>query len=246
MRPGIRTETFAGLTVRIAGGRDGRGGGDGPLVCLLHGFGAPGDDLVPLAEALESRGVLRFAFPAAPIELAMGWWEARAWWEIDVAELERTVAAGTFRDLEGRDPPELPRVRGQLLEALEGVQQALGVRPEQVVIGGFSQGAMLATDTFLAGERPFAGLAILSGTFLAAERWRRLMGRRAGLPFFQSHGRSDPLLPFALAQRLRDALAAAGLRPTWCDFPGGHQIPPAVVTRLAAFLHDVAAGGHRG
>ena len=44
----MRIAQFGGLTVRLTGGTDGKGGGNGPIVVLLHGFGAPGDDLVPL------------------------------------------------------------------------------------------------------------------------------------------------------------------------------------------------------
>jgi phospholipase/carboxylesterase len=232
----MRTEIFAGLTVRIAGGVDGAGGGDGPLVCLLHGFGAPGEDLVPLAEELHLPAGTRFAFPAAPIALAEGWWDSRAWWPIDVEALERAVATGTFRDLAHTDPTELPEVRAQLLAALDDVGRLLNVPQEHIVIGGFSQGAMLATDAFLSADQPFGGLVILSGTLLAAERWRPLMAPRSGLPVFESHGRSDPLLPFALAETLCDELRVAGLEVSWVDFPGGHQIPPTVVEGLAAFL----------
>src|SRR5947209_15886119 len=44
----MKESMVAGLRVRWAGGDDREGGGDGPLVILMHGFGAPGDDLVPL------------------------------------------------------------------------------------------------------------------------------------------------------------------------------------------------------
>lgn len=38
----MREVSVGGLKVRLTGGVDGQGGGDGPLVMLLHGFGAPG------------------------------------------------------------------------------------------------------------------------------------------------------------------------------------------------------------
>ena len=44
----MRVETYGGLDVYVAGGPDREGGGNGPVVILLHGFGAPGDDLVSL------------------------------------------------------------------------------------------------------------------------------------------------------------------------------------------------------
>jgi phospholipase/carboxylesterase len=39
----MREEQLGGLRTRVTGGTDGKGGGRGPLVLLLHGFGAPGD-----------------------------------------------------------------------------------------------------------------------------------------------------------------------------------------------------------
>ena len=57
----MREETIAGLQVRFTGGTDRNGGGDGPLVVLMHGFGAPGTDLVPLARVLDVPREVRFA-----------------------------------------------------------------------------------------------------------------------------------------------------------------------------------------
>jgi phospholipase/carboxylesterase len=48
----MRVLTVGGLKVRLAGGMDGSGSGKGPAVILVHGYGAPGDDLVVLAEVL--------------------------------------------------------------------------------------------------------------------------------------------------------------------------------------------------
>ena len=59
----MRIEELEGLKVRIVGGTDGQGGGNGPVVILLHGFGAPGHDLVPLWKALDAPQGTRFLFP---------------------------------------------------------------------------------------------------------------------------------------------------------------------------------------
>src|SRR6185369_8839181 len=87
-----------GSRVRLAGGEDRDGGGDGPLVVLLHGFGAPGDDLVPLFRQLDVPREVRFAFPAAPLDLrtlGAGYAGGRAWWMIDVAALDARARGGT-------------------------------------------------------------------------------------------------------------------------------------------------------
>ena len=62
------------------------------------------------------------------------------------------------------------------------------------------------------------------------------MTKRKGLPVFQSHGRSDPILPFVLAEKLRDALGEAGLDVTFDRFEGGHAIPPSTLKRLDEWL----------
>ena len=63
---------LGGLHAVVTGGTDGQGGGDGPVVVLLHGFGAPGDDLVPLTRFLAVPRAVRFVFPAAPLLSAAG------------------------------------------------------------------------------------------------------------------------------------------------------------------------------
>ena len=104
------------------------------------------------------------------------------------------------------------------------------------MLGGFSQGAMLATDVALRLDEPPAGLVIFSGTLVNEAEWAARAPRRAGLGVLQSHGRQDPLLPFDNAVALRDLLAGAGLAVDFFAFDGGHALPPDALLRLGAFL----------
>ena len=235
----MRLDHVAGLKVRLTGGTDGHGGGTGPLVILLHGFGAPGDDLLPLADALGGPAGIRWMFPEGPLSLNMGYGESRAWWMIDMARLEADRLAGRIRDLSAVVPPGLPQARQALERFLTLVPRALPVDFQQTVIGGFSQGAMLTCDLVMRTALPFAGLIQLSGSLLAKQDWRPSVGKRAGLPVFQSHGTQDPILPFVMAERLRDELTAAGLTVQWHSFHGGHEIPGPVLTRLSGFTTKV-------
>lgn len=234
----MRQERLGRLQVRLTGGIDGRGGGNGPVVILLHGFGAPGDDLVGLPQALEAPHGTRFVFPVGPLSLQMGFGESRAWWIIDLEKLQRDRAAGRPRDLSHEIPKGLAEARGELLTLLEDAARRLGADPRQTVLGGFSQGAMLACDVTLRTDRPFAGLVLLSGTLVTKNEWAPLMPKRKGLRVLQSHGSEDPLLPFSQAEQLRDLLTHAGLLVDWISFRGGHEIPPLVLARLGAFLRQ--------
>ena len=89
----MQERKFGGLTVRLTGGTDREGGGDGPLVVLMHGFGAPGTDLVGLWRVLNVPSDVRFAFPEAPHGIP-GMPGARAWWMLDLARREQELANG--------------------------------------------------------------------------------------------------------------------------------------------------------
>ena len=235
----MRQERFGSLNVRMTGGTDGKGGGHGPVVILLHGFGAPGNDLVPLAEFLNVPTGTRFLFPEGPLTLSFGPRDARAWWLIDMARIAQDQAAGRTRDLSNEIPKGLAPARDTMLAFLKEIERTFAADPRKTVLGGFSQGAMLTCDAMLHTDRPYAGLVQLSGNLLAQPVWNSLMPKRKGLPVFQSHGIQDEMLPYLGAERLRDALSQSGLAVEWHRFRGGHEIPEPVLQRLSVFLTKV-------
>jgi phospholipase/carboxylesterase len=235
----MKTELLGGLKTRLTGGTDGHGGGSGPVIILLHGFGAPGDDLVPLAEVMAVPKGTRFLFPEGPLSLSFGYGDARAWWLIDMARLEADRAAGRVRDLSGEVPRGLPPVREAFEQFLTQLPHAMPIDYKKTVIGGFSQGAMLSCDTVMRTAFPFAGLVQLSGSLVAQQEWRPAVSKRTGLPVFQSHGTQDPILPYVMAERLRDELIKSGLAVEWHNFRGGHEIPEPVLRQLSLFLTKV-------
>jgi phospholipase/carboxylesterase len=232
----MHEEQLGGLRTRITGGTDGKGGGRGPLIILFHGFGAPGDDLVSLADDLIVPAGTRFVFPEGPLSLSFGPGAARAWWLIDMARIAADQAAGRVRDLSQDIPKGLAPARETILAFLKEVEHSFGVDPRKTILGGFSQGAMLSCDVMLHSDRPYAGLVQLSGNVLAQPLWGPLMPKRKGLPVFQSHGMQDELLPYVGAERLRDILIHAGLSVEWQSFRGGHEIPRSVLQRLGPFI----------
>ena len=213
-------------------------------VVLCHGFGAPGEDLAGLGPELLERvpalqGRVAFAFPAAPLDLAdLGMPGGRAWWMLDMERLLALQRGDVTLREKMRDevPDGLAAARRALLAALDAFEQATGLPRSRVVLGGFSQGAMLSCDTALRMEEPPAALALLSGTLICESQWRARAGHRAGLRVVQSHGRQDPILPFALAESLRDLLSGAGLQVDFVPFGGGHAIPEPALEALGRLI----------
>lgn len=200
-----------------------------PTIVFFHGYGADAADLAPLAIELNLRRPARWIFPEGPLALPYG---GRAWFPIDVESIERAQREGRPIDWSGHEPAGLEDVRktvGVLLEAA-------GAPWEKLVLGGFSQGSMLALDCALRAPRNPMGVAILSGNLVNEAEWRRLAAARAGLPFFMSHGLVDPILGHPGARKLETLLLGAGLKGKLRTFEGGHAIPPDVLSSLSEFL----------
>ena len=195
----------------------------------MHGFGAPGDDLVPLARVLDVPGEVRFAFPEAPMDLGPEAMNGRAWWWIDMMKVQLAAMRGEAIDRSQTVPEGLTEARTSAIAMLDELGHALA--PSHLLLGGFSQGAMLACDVALRTEMPLAGLALLSGTLIAEKEWAASASTRRGLRAVVSHGQNDPMLPFAGAERLRDFLSGAGLEVKWVPFRGRSRDPRRRSTR---------------
>jgi phospholipase/carboxylesterase len=243
----ITTAEFAGLRLTLT--LPDRKTEPRQLLVLLHGYGATGDDLVPLAHELGDRV---YAFPEAPINLAalpggamfQGYPAApRAWWLIDIERIQLAVAQRQVEQLAAELPAGVVQAGEQLNLMLSELQRELGVGDQQTFLGGFSQGAMLATHVALGSGRSLAGLVVLSGSLLGLGRWLPQMRQRRW-PVFVSHGRGDPILPFSLARRLVEELErnAPSDAPavSFVPFDGQHGIPPIVLTELGRFLEQAA------
>jgi phospholipase/carboxylesterase len=239
----FRSEKLGGLNCIVAEAAD--TSRQKLAMIVMHGFGATGEDLVPLAEEIVHRDTsladfVKFIFPAAPLEPEeMVDYGGRAWWPIDIAKLQRAMMLGDFRDLREELPELLPASRKHLLGIIEEVQAEKGWGLDRFVLGGFSQGSMLATDVALRLPEAPAGLVIWSGTLLCEEQWKSLMPGRAGLRVVQSHGRQDQILPFAAAEWLRDAMMAAGMKVEFLPFNGPHTISQPAIDATVRLLVDL-------
>jgi phospholipase/carboxylesterase len=106
----------------------------------------------------------------------------------------------------------------------------------KIILGGFSQGAMLATEVTLTHPRKPAGLVIMSGTLICADRWAEKLKSCDGIPFIQTHGKNDAILGYNYAENLFNLLTDAGMSGDFVSFNGGHEIPQKTIDRIGQFL----------
>jgi phospholipase/carboxylesterase len=87
----------------------------------------------------------------------------------------------------------------------------------------------------------------MSGSIVAEDEWTPRLPSLKGMPVLQSHGRSDPVLPYATAKRLEGLLEGAGAAVRFIDFSGGHTITSGVTRGLGDLVNqvfpDVPPGG---
>jgi phospholipase/carboxylesterase len=205
-------------------------------VVLLHGYGSAPKDWFPFIETIKLPPGGRFVFPAAPEPTlppegpvgGLGWWRLR---------LDTHVPPGAkLPDLSHAHPDGLTRAAGTVRLLLDEVERRLRVRPPTAILGGFSQGAMVAAEIAFRSDVPLRALVLLSGTIVDGPGWRAAMPHRRGLPVFIAHGRQDDILPFDASERLQADMQQAGLVVTWVPFDGGHEIPAPIVDKLNEFL----------
>lgn len=215
------------------------------LVVLNHGFGASGDDLADLAPMIlqdseKIAGSCRFVFPEAPVDLApAGMPGGRAWWPINMAKLAEMNQTRNFSELTLLKPPGMEAAAAMLTSSIRSMLNEWGLTDRQLILGGFSQGAMVSTHVTLENKFQPALLALFSGTLLNREEWQTLATAHSGCSVLQSHGYQDPILPFHPAEELRDLLQTSGFDVEFQAFHGPHTIPINVLERFQERLESL-------
>jgi phospholipase/carboxylesterase len=199
-----------------------------PYIILLHGYGASAQDLAPLSDEIKFHLKVSWLFPNAPLQIPFTpFFSGRAWFPIDMEELYEKK--GDYSQVNPIGLKEASKL-------IEDLLNRLPVAMNKVILGGFSQGAMVATDVALNMKEDLAGLAIFSGTLIDEKRWAELAIKKRGLPFFQTHGIYDDLLSVDLAQKLEDIFKKSGLEGDLLKFEGGHTIDETCLHEFKKFV----------
>lgn len=204
-----------------------RGGYGPPTVVLLHGYGSNAEDWLQFEGKLQVPNNGRLIFPQAPLR---GFGDARGWWWLNI---EDNIPPGErFPDYSSKHPGGITIASRLVRELIENVKGP-------IVLGGFSQGAMLSGEIAFQSDQELAGLILLGGTTVNEEAWADHFAGRRQLPIFIAHGRKDGVLSFEKMERFQARLKAFGMNVTWLPFNGGHAIPAEVVVAMNRFLAEL-------
>jgi phospholipase/carboxylesterase len=203
-------------------------------VLWLHGLGADGHDFVPIMDelGLPSTLSIRFVFPHAPmrpVSINRGM-VMRAWHDYDMIDPN----VGVQENLESL------RSSQRAIEALIDREMERGIKPENIVLAGFSQGGALALHTGLRYPAALAGILALS-CYLPAPKTLAAEAHRDNLttPVFMAHGQSDNVVPLMLAAASKRQLLESGYLVDWHEYPMAHTVCREEIDDISNWLNHV-------
>jgi phospholipase/carboxylesterase len=204
------------------------GGKPKQVVVLLHGYGSDGNDLIGLAPHWQY--VLPdalFVSPNAPQQCRM---LASGFQWFDVSFEGDRLASRQLGVVEARPV---------LVEFLTDLWAQSGLTPQQTILVGFSQGAMMALHTGLSLPEPLMGVIAFSGAFVPPEGFGQ--GRFARPPVCLVHGDMDEVVDPELSADADVALRLAGYDVSYHVSEGvGHGIAPDGLEFATQFITRVA------
>ena len=202
-----------------------------PMVILLHGYGSHMGDLVGLAHVIGTEGYL-YAFPNAPMPIQLGYGASGYAWAEHGEGPVGTTAAASSQDAAQQSEQKLntffTEIRGLYL-----------VPPGQIILGGFSQGAMMSFRVGLPQPDRFRGLVALSGRVQDPATLRPRLPQSRSQAIFVAHGTRDQMISVDDARRSQRFLEAEGYGPEYHEYEMGHEISQEVMDDLLPWLSHV-------
>ena len=196
------------------------------LLVLMHGVGSNEQDLFSLAPQIPDR--FHVLSLRAPFRMGPG---SHAWFDFSIEPNgERTI-----------NEEQEAQSRALVAQAVESAAEQLGIPPERVVVGGFSQGGIMALSLLLTKPALMhAGLVwhsrLLPQVVPLTAPADALRGKRLWL----SHGTHDNVIPLANALAIAHHMAPLPVAVTYHEFPSAHEIRPSELAATVTWLESLS------
>ncbi len=201
-------------------------------IIWLHGLGADGHDFESIVPELSLNKAehINFIFPNAPVQAVTinGGMQMRSWYDILEASLDRKVAVDDIYQ------------SSTLLDDIIQSEIDKGIKTENILLAGFSQGGVIALHTGLRYPQKLAGIIALSTYMPTTEQ---LKTERAAcnneIPIFIAQGTMDPVVNPQIAKDSFSRLKAMGYPISWHEYPMQHSLCMEEITDISAFINRV-------
>jgi predicted esterase len=191
------------------------------VAILVHGRGADPRDMIGLAQAFQRPGLACLA-PAAA---------GNTWYPY------------SFMSPRERNEPGISSGLA-VIESLVADCLARGFDASRIIIGGFSQGACLASEFCIRHPRRYGGLLAFSGGLIGPPEttWDDVTADITGMPVFLGCSDVDPHIPKERVLATEQVFARLGASVVWKLYPGmGHTINEDEIREARRILDEVLA-----
>jgi predicted esterase len=188
---------------------------------LIHGRGATAEDIFSLGEEVTT-GLSGVAL-LAPQAAGNTWYPQRF-----LAPVEQ-------------NEPFLSSALGVIGRLVAGLGQD-GLKPESIVLIGFSQGACLSLEFAARNARRYGGVVGFSGALIGQPGAARdLKGSLEGTPTYLGCSDRDAHIPLSSVDESAEILARLGASVTKSIFPGmGHTVNSEELSVVQALVRELA------
>jgi len=204
------------------------GGISNKLVVFLHGYGADGKDLIDLANPFSmAMPNATFISPDAPHPCTMSP-SGREWFPID------QIPTGAIKASEN------------LIFLIQDEAKSLNLSFKDVILIGFSQGAMMSLQCLLINNQQFSAIIGYSGALreenVEAAHNQIINGKHnfANTPVLLIHGEKDEVVPFQSLISSKNLLNNIGFNIQTLSRPNlGHGIDPEGISAGMELLKTI-------
>lgn len=198
-------------------------------VIWLHGLGDSGEGFAPVVPmlGLPENHDIRFIFPHAPeqpVTINQGY-VMRSWYDIKSMDLHNRA------DMDGVIASE------KLVHALIQEQIDLGIKPENILLAGFSQGGVVSLFTGLRYAEKLAGIMALSCYLPSADKLPEACHlANQATPILQHHGEQDDVVPVNAGKIANQLLNQAGYSVAWKSYQMPHSVLPEQLNDIGSWI----------
>lgn len=197
-------------------------------VIWLHGLGANGHDFEPIVDELTLAQNIRFIFPHAPeipVTINNGM-IMPAWYDIRLSQIDMA-----------QDADGIKKSQHEILALIERETER-GIKSENIILAGFSQGGAIALHTALRYEKPLAGIMALSTYLPLAETVEHeINDANINTPIFLAHGIHDPVVPLQLASNTQTTLNKLGYSTELKKYEMEHSVCPEEIDNISDWIN---------
>ncbi|MEO8020911.1 phospholipase [Polaromonas sp.] len=197
------------------------------LLVLMHGVGSDEEDLFGLAPHVPPQ--FHVISLRAPYVMGPG---AYGWFEFSINRVGDRII---------NEAQEVAS-RAMVAKTVASAAQQLGVPPERVVVGGFSQGGIMSLSLLLTRPVLLQAAMVLHSRLLTqvvplVAAPEALEGKQLWL----SHGTHDQVIPLTNAHVIRDLVKTLPIELSYAEYPSQHELIERELVEAMGWLEGLTA-----